>query len=296
MYTVESSIKDTDKLKIFKDKNTRNVFSILHSIKNYETSFYNTNASYTKQNETPLDLKLKNTLKNIRLKTKDNETIDIWDINPFSSEKYIIFCHGISSEKSNLRQQKAYIQLVNAGYGVIAFDYRGRGKSSGIFSQKGAKIDVQTIYEYLLNKNIKPENIGIIGHSLGSAVAADFSADSSIAFTILINPFSKAADMVKEIAQKACMPESIRKIIQKLPSFIFPLQNKFDNIKAVKRTKTPVFLIHTKDDDSVPSKHAQKIYKKVNKKKVKYIELEGNDHEITVEKIECCINLLMGKK
>lgn len=292
MYTVGCAIKDTDKLKIFGENDTFNIFSILKSVKNYESIFYNTNAVYTKEHETPLDNGLKRGLKKIKLLTKDKAELDVWDINPLKSEKYIIFCHGICSEKSNLLQQKVYMKFIKAGYGVIAFDYRGRGKSSGIFSRKGAITDVETIYQHLLNKRIKLQNTGIVGHSMGSAVAADFSAANSVAFTVLINPFSTATDMLKEIAKKTNMPELVQKIIQKLPSFLFPLNNKFDNIKALRKIKSPVCIIHTKEDSDIPVKLARKLCKKSNNKKLKYIELDGGDHEINDEKTDCCIQFI----
>ena len=198
MHTVDCSIKEIDKLGLFNGNKAFNIPAILRSIKNYEQKFYTANENYTKQVQYPLIKGLQKAVEQKTVYTKDGIKIDIWDINPYKYKKYIIFCEGISSEKSHPLQQNTYLKLINAGWGVLAFDYRGRGQSSGQFSQAGARIDVETVYQYLLTGGIAPCNIGIIGHSMGSAIASDFSAKNNVAFTILINPFSKLTTLIQD--------------------------------------------------------------------------------------------------
>ena len=292
MYTVDCSIKEVDKLNIFKLNSGFNILGVLHSIKNYEKNFYSTNANYTKNSVYPVTDALKNSVAPKNILTKDKIQIDIWDINPFKCKKYIIFCEGISSEKSNPLQQKAYQRFVYSGWGVIAFDYRGKGKSSGVFSQRGAKEDLRTVFKYLIDRGISPSDIGIIGHSMGSAVAMDFCSQQKTAFTILINPFSKAADMAKNIAQKASMPDFIRTVIKCLPSFLIPIQNKFNNEKAIKKIKSPVYIIHTKDDTVIPVELARKLFSIKKGKNIFYTELEGCEHDLNDEKINFCLKFM----
>ena len=292
MYTVDYSIKQTDKHNIFNSTNVFNIPAILNSIKNYEKNFYAENSKLTKQASYPLIKELKNCVKEKTILTKDNVKIDIWDINPFRCKKYIIFCEGISSEKSNPLQQKIYQKLTDSGWGVIAFDYRGKGKSSGYFSQNGARADMNAVFNYLILQGINPSDIGIIGHSLGSAVAVDFAIRHKTAFIILINPFFKAADMAKKIAQKASMPDIVRKVIRNLPAFLIPLKNNFDNANALKKIKSPVYIIHTKDDPVIPVEHARKLASINNCKNILYTELKGSDHELNDEKIDCCLKFI----
>lgn len=294
MHTVDCSIKEIDKLGLFNGNKALNIPAILRSIKNYEQKFYTANENYTKQVQYPLIKGLQKAVEQKTVYSKDGIKIDIWDINPYKYKKYIIFCEGISSEKSHPLQQNTYLKLINAGWGVLAFDYRGRGKSSGQFSQSGARIDVQTVYQYLLTGGIAPCNIGIIGHSMGSAIASDFSAKNNVAFTILINPFSKAADMVKNIAQKADMPDIMRKIISKIPAFLIPLQNKFDNEKAIKKINSPVYIIHSKDDDIIPVQLARKLASISIKtgNNIIYTELKSGAHDLNEEKTDFCLKFI----
>lgn len=293
MQTIDYSIKEVDKLNIFQKTNKLNIVSLYNSIKNYEKNFYQKNADFSKTNQYEIIEELKNTIVNKSLSTENDTKIDVWDINPYKSNRYIVFCEGISGEKSNILLQKTYLKFIKAGWGIIAFDYRGRGKSKGDFTQKSAITDLKTIYDYLKSKDIHSTDIGIIGHSMGSAVAANFCAKHKTAFTILINPFSKASDMAKEIAQKANLPKIINKIIQKLPSCLIPLQNRFNNEIVIKKIKAPILILHTTEDNVIPVKLARKLYAKaINNGNTTYKELPGNDHEINEEKINCCIEFI----
>ena len=293
MQTFDYSIKEVDKLNIFQKTNKLNIVSLYNSIKNYEKNFYQKNADFSKTNQYEIIEELKNTIVNKSLSTENDTKIDIWDINPYKSNRYIVFCEGISGEKSNIILQKTYLKFIKAGWGIIAFDYRGRGKSKGDFTQKSAITDLKTIYDYLKSKDILSTDIGIIGHSMGSAVAANFCAKHKTAFTILINPFSKASDMAKEIAQKANLPQFVNKIIQNLPSWLIPLQNSFNNEAVIKKIKAPILILHTTEDKVIPVKLARKLYSKaINNGNATYKELPGNDHEINKEKINCCIEFI----
>ena len=293
MQTFNNSIKEVDKLNIFKKNNNLNILSLYNSIKNYEKNFYKKNADFTIEKQHPIIEELKNTIINKIISTKDGAKIDAWDINPHKSKKYIVFCEGISSEKSNILLQRTYLKFIEEGWGILAFDYRGRGKSKGEFNQKSAITDLKTIYDYLKSKDIHSTDIGIIGHSMGSAVAANFCAKHKTAFTILINPFSKASDMAKEIAQKAKLPQIVNKIIQNLPSWLIPLQNKFNNEAVIKKIKAPILILHTQEDNVIPVKLARKLYSKtINNSNATYKELPGNDHEINDEKINYCIEFI----
>ena len=292
MYTVDSSIKETDKLNIFSANNALNLPSILRSIKRFEQNFYENNANRTKHKTYPLKKELRGKIQQKKLLTKDGVQIDVWDINIPKNNDYVIFCQGISSEKSNPLLQAAYVKILCAGKNVITFDYRGKGKSSGTFSKEGTKYDMLAVYKYLTAKGVPASKIGVIGHSLGSAVAAAFSADFQTSFTILINPFSKASDMAKQFAKVAAMPDIVRKIIQKLPNFLIPLKNSFDNEKSIRKIKSPLCIIHTKDDNVIPVELAKKLYLKSQNNSAKYFELENGEHELNDEKIDCCIDFM----
>ena len=262
-----------------------------------EKTFYNEHSCRAKNTENNILQGVSKYLTNVSLKMQDGCLLDVWDINPCKSNKYIIFCAGISSEKSSLQLQMMYLNLIRNGFGVIAFDYRGRGKSGGEFSRKNAFQDVDAVYNYLLSKGVSSENIGIIGHSIGSGVASDYSSvlKKGFAFTILINPFFSAAKMAKKIASDLEIPYFVKSVIQKLPDCMIPLQNNFDNFSAIKKIKTPVLIIHSKDDKTIPVEQARCLYNKAGNPNICYFEFQDDEHEITADKIRLCLDFLQNR-
>lgn len=297
--TVKDCINDLNKEEFYAKKIKNSVLKNFNiamcylSIVKYEQTFYKNQGEYTRNFCNLIMDELCGSIKHVVLKTEDNFSIDCWDINPKNSKKYIIIFSGIGSEKSNTNLQKAYLKFVKNGWGVIAFDYRGRGKSSGFFCQKNALNDAYSVRNYLLSKEINSCDIGVFGHSMGAGVALDFASKNNTAFVVLINPFNKAADMVRNIARQLKLPDFIKNTVRKLPDFLIPLKNRFNNENALNKVQAPTLIIHTKEDDTIPVKLCRRlIQKNKDKKNITYFELEGTDHEINDDKIELCMHFI----
>lgn len=81
--------------------------------------------------------------------------------------------------------------LTNHGIAVLRIDDRGVGGSNGVHNAAGLlefQRDAETAIEYLKSRSeVDPQKIGIIGHSLGGALAPIVaSKDSSLAFIIML--------------------------------------------------------------------------------------------------------------
>lgn len=78
-------------------------------------------------------------------------------------------------------------RLSAAGIGVLAFDLRGHGDSSGSGSDYAAmRADVKAARRYLAARSdVIPGRIGVAGASLGASVAALAAADEATAFASL---------------------------------------------------------------------------------------------------------------
>lgn len=297
--TVKDCIKDLNQDEFYAKRIKNSVFNKFNlamcylSIVKYEQTFYKNQGDYTRNCCNLIMEELVGKIKHIVLKTEDNFSLDCWEINPENCKRYVIIFGGIGSEKSNPNLQRTYLKFVKNGWGVLAFDYRGRGKSSGFFCQKNALIDACVIWNYLLVKGINSYDIGVLGHSMGAGVALDFASKNNTAFVVLINPFNKAADMVKNIAKQLKLPSFIRNTVRKLPDFLIPLKNRFNNENALNKVQAPTLIIHTKDDDTIPVKLCRKLYaKNRNKKNITYFEFDGRDHEINDDKIDFCMNFI----
>lgn len=68
-------------------------------------------------------------------------------------------------------------ELVNRGYNVVLFNYRGVSKSQGHATRDGLILDGESIYQFVRYfLGVADENILLFGHSLGGAIAAEIAA------------------------------------------------------------------------------------------------------------------------
>ncbi|RZL98154.1 MAG: alpha/beta fold hydrolase [Pedobacter sp.] len=146
----------------------------------------------------------------------------------------ILYLHG-SNNALNVWGKLAptYTQL---GYDVFMLDYRGYGKSEGkITSEAGLYQDVQTVYDYL--KRMYPEKkIIILGHSMGTGLAARLAAKNHPKQLILQAPYYSVADWVHHL-----VPSVDTALIRyKLPTYQF-----------VQQTTSPILLIHGDADQAI---------------------------------------------
>ncbi|KAF2127750.1 alpha/beta-hydrolase [Dothidotthia symphoricarpi CBS 119687] len=107
--------------------------------------------------------------------------------------RLLIYFHGnagtIAQERRTL-EYRSYSSGASDKIFVLAFDYRGFGKSSGIPSEPGLLNDAEAIVNWALKTcRIPPDRIVLLGHSLGTAVVAGTAlhyADLGIEFAGLI--------------------------------------------------------------------------------------------------------------
>lgn len=113
---------------------------------------------------------------------------------------------------------------------VILIEYPGYGtyKKQKI-SQKQLFKDSEVIYRFVLRElNFDPNNIMVVGRSLGSAVAINLCSKFKSKALILISPF-----------------QSIRKVVKdKFGPLSFCVKNILCNDKAIQNVKCPVLIIH----------------------------------------------------
>ena len=252
-------------------------------IRKLESKFFKDIAKKIKPEEIYLP-ELKNITKELILKSKKGNKINVWDINPNNCDKYIINCNGIDagiqSQELILERAKKY------NYGFIEFNYCGQGSSTGKFNQKGCYESLETVIDYLKSKGISNDNIVLVGHSMGSGVACDYAKNNKVRGLVLIQPFDQFKNAMKNNVLKVdFLPKFIKKIIQKIPNWMIPIKNEFNNLKALNQIKTKTLLITSKDDNVVNCNLTRNLYEKtkgIGDKKI--LEFENGGHSITEEK------------
>jgi len=98
-----------------------------------------------------------------------------WLINAPESRGTVIIVHGVDSNRAD--PEVGYLELADAlakrGLSSMLFDLRGHGESGGeqvsggLFEQH----DLLGAFDFLIEREVTPERIGVLGVSLGGAVA-----------------------------------------------------------------------------------------------------------------------------
>jgi abhydrolase domain-containing protein 12 len=90
--------------------------------------------------------------------------------------RLLIYFHGNSAtiaQQRRTEEYRSYSSGASQKIFVLAFDYRGFGRSSGTPSETGLLTDAEAIVDWALNRaRISPDRIVLLGHSLGTAVVA----------------------------------------------------------------------------------------------------------------------------
>src|SRR5687767_11840228 len=87
----------------------------------------------------------------VSFRTEDGERLHAWWVPaPGPVIGHVLLCHG---NAGNIGDRMAHVELLSAaGFDVLAFDYRGYGRSSGRPSEQGLYRDARAAHEAMLGR------------------------------------------------------------------------------------------------------------------------------------------------
>ncbi len=125
--------------------------------------------------------------------TSDGERLGVWYAEPATADAPIVI---VFNGNAGTRAGRAPLgeALARSGYGVVLFDYRGYGDSTGSPSEAGLALDARSVRDFAVD--IAPGSpIVLFGESLGAAVAIGLAATAPPDALILRSPFTSLADV-----------------------------------------------------------------------------------------------------
>lgn len=187
-----------------------------------------------------------------------------------TSGRTLILLHDVGQSKWNLISIAKYFDSL--GYNLLLPDMRAHGLSTGKFCTYGyhEKYDVQAMLQYL-KKRTDVKKIGVVGFSMGAAVAIQTAAmDTTIKAIVLQNPYKDLRSATRDYG---------RKTLSVLSDIMFPLvakstekQAKFkldevDMIRDIKKVHIPTLFILSENDNDVPFARSNYVYLNANNPK-----------------------------
>ena len=109
------------------------------------------------------------------IRTTDGESLSAWWLPADEARGTILFFHG---NAGNISHRLDYLLLFNRlRFNTLILDYRGYGKSTGSPSEEGTYRDAEAAWDYLrAARSVQPQDLVIVGESLGGAVASWLAA------------------------------------------------------------------------------------------------------------------------
>jgi len=204
----------------------------------------------------------------LRLQASDGERLHGWWIPSARRPPlaHVLFFHGNGGNISH-RLGTAKL-LVDAGFDLLLFDYRGYGLSSGTPSEEGTYRDARAARGALLaREGIDPERIIYIGESLGGAVATELALEHPPLGLVLQSTFTSVRDMA-------------RLHYPLVPAFAVP--NAYPTLDRIRRLRSPLLVIHGEQDDIVPVSHGRALFEAANEPKTVRL-IGGAGHNDLIE-------------
>lgn len=214
------------------------------------------------------------------LKTSDRQTIAVTQYKRGHSG-VVILAHGFFNNKDVYLLKKLAEDLCEH-YDVISFDFRGHGKSDGLFGWTShEQQDIGEVLKYAQGQGY--ERIGVIGFSLGAAIALiAASQDRNIHSVIAVSPPFDFWQIDYHFWEPE-MFEDLKlnlgyKGIGKGVRPGNPFEAKVRPLDIVSKVApTPILFIHGGSDWLIKPQHSEKLFKAALEPK-QYLHIPGAGH------------------
>lgn len=180
---------------------------------------------------------------------------------PFS-RKAILWFHGNAEDiGTSFSQLRFYLRL---GVNLLALDYRGYGKSEGVPSEDGLYLDADAAYRHLVEeRHVQPQDIVILGHSLGGVVAIDLASRRECGGLIVESSLTNAREMAPRILG--------------FPLLGYVPRTRFDSLSKITQVHTCTLIVHGTRDRLTPFSMGERLFANAPRPKF-FFPLQGAGH------------------
>ena len=179
----------------------------------------------------------------------------------------IIFFHGNGGNISSVGWMGQ--RFAKHGFNVLLFDYRGYGASDGVAANEaGLYADGDAAVAFVMNnKGVRPKQIVLYGHSLGTTVAVDVASRGNYGALVVESGLSSASSLAT-----SALPW--------LPTWLhFIGRNRFESARKIANVKAPILIAHGDPDRTIPTSEARLLFASANEPK-KLLIVPGAGHVV----------------
>lgn len=194
----------------------------------------------------------------------DGTRLHGWYLDHPDPRAHVLLCHGNAED---VLDQAPWLELYHDRFGVavMAWDYRGYGKSEGQPEEKGILADGRAAQAWLARRaGIAPEEVVIVGRSLGGGVAVDLAAEVGARGLVLERTFTN-------------MPEVAAHHYPWLPVRLL-MHTQYNSGEKIVRYHGPLLMTHGDQDEVIPFRIGRELFEAAATPHKVFVKDPGGGH------------------
>jgi fermentation-respiration switch protein FrsA (DUF1100 family) len=193
----------------------------------------------------------------------DGTKLHGWYIEHPEPRAVVLYAHGNGDHVAHLGRYLKHLRD-ELRVSVFAFDYRGWGRSEGTPGEIGILEDGRAAQAWLAERTgRRPDELVLMGRSLGGGVVIDLAAKSGARGVILQNTFTSLPDVAARLYPWA----PVRWL----------MKNRYESLGKVGNYRGPLFASHGTADELVPYELGRRLYDAVPGRK-EFFVVDGGGH------------------
>ena len=165
--------------------------------------------------------------------------------NPTATNKILVYFHGNNEDLGQAFQFIKYIQYT-IDIHIIVVEYPGYGVYEGSPDEETVLSDADRVVEFILKVlKWRAKDIIVMGRSIGTGPAWFLASKYTLGALSLISPYTSIRGIIQNM--------TLGKIYQ------YFVKERFNNSELIKKVTSPTFILHGKEDDLIPSEHAEEL-------------------------------------
>ena len=188
--------------------------------------------------------------------TRDDLRIHAWYVPAREARATLVWSHGNAGNIAG--RVDVALALAARGVDVLAYDYRGYGRSEGWPSEAGVYLDAEAVYDSARERG-RP--IICFGESLGGAVSIHLASVRPCAGVAVVSTWTT----LRDVARSHYGPLAVL------------VGDRFDSLARIPSLAVPVFVAHGDRDEIVPFALGERLFAAAREPK-RFLRIEGARH------------------
>jgi uncharacterized protein len=183
----------------------------------------------------------------------------------------VVQAHGNAANLTNHAPLVAWLPA--AGCNVLAFDYRGFGRSAGSPTLTGVVADTRAALAEARRRHPRLPLV-LLGQSLGGATAIRAAAEETtddIRLLVVDSAFASYRGIARDASRGTPLS-----LVEPLGASALPGDAR-DPVQAIARLRMPLLLLHGERDQVIPIEHSERLHAAARSRK-DFIRIPGGQH------------------